>query len=161
VVKLKKNVLFLLKFFVIFIAMVLVIEVSDFGIIQKPITFITATLSGLEFSDISVFVKDGIFLITEFCTGFLSIAVVASIVFALKKPDFSKKIAIFVASAISLFFLNIVRIFLVLEVGKNFGIKAAELFHIVSWFSTAGLIIIAWYYFTKRIAKVDNFSQLL
>ena len=156
-----KNILFLIKFSIIFIILTTLIELIDLSFVQNFIAQICANFSGLTFSGINIFLSNGSFVITKFCTGFLSMAILASIIFSLSKPQIEKKIKIFLIGAVALFLLNVVRIIFVLEIGKNFGVRAAEFFHIISWFSTAALIIIAWYYFTKKITKIENFSELL
>ena len=156
-----KNIVFLLKFSIIFLILTALIELIDLSIVQNFIAQITANFSRLNAIGINVFAKDGVFAITKLCTGFLSIAILASIILSLNKPELKKKFLIFFAGGIALFLLNIIRVIFVLVIGKNFGVKAAELFHIISWFSTALLIIIAWYFFTKKITKIKNFSELL
>lgn len=156
-----KNIIFLIKFSIIFIILTTLIELIDLSFAQNFVAQLTANFSRLNFSGINIFVKEDVFAITKLCTGFLSIAILASIIFSLSKPQIGKKIKIFLVGAVALFLLNIVRVILVLEIGKSFGASAAQLFHIISWFSTAALIIIAWYFFTKRITKIENFSELL
>ncbi|MDO8538662.1 MAG: archaeosortase/exosortase family protein [archaeon] len=156
-----KNIIFLIKFAVIFTILTALIEIIDLTLVQNFITQLSANFLGLNFSGINIFVKEGVFAITKLCTGLLSIAILASIIFSLSKPELNKKLVIFFAGGIGLFLLNIIRVIFVLEIGKGFGVKIAELFHIISWFSTAALIIIAWYFATKKIAKVENFQELL
>jgi len=156
-----KNIIFLAKFSAIFIILTWVIEAIDLSFIQIPLTQITAGMAGLDFQGTNIFANDGIFAITKFCTGILSSAILASIIFSLSKPELSKKAGIFLLGAIILFLANIIRVYFVLEIGKNYGIKMAETFHIISWFFTAAIIIIAWFYLTKKITKIENFSELL
>ncbi len=87
--------------------------------------------------------------------------ILASIVFSLRKPEFKKKLVLFSMGFAVLFLSNFLRIYLVLLAGINYGIGAADLVHTISWFTTSALIILLWYYLTKKIAKVEKFSELV
>ncbi|MBS3059633.1 MAG: hypothetical protein J4224_04380, partial [Candidatus Diapherotrites archaeon] len=66
--------------------------------------------------------------------------------------------------AIGVIFLlaaNYVRVYFVLLSAIAFGGRAAEAVHIITWFLTAALVIVVWYYGTKRIAKVKEFNDFL
>jgi hypothetical protein len=40
-------------------------------------------------------------------------------------------------------------------------VELADTAHTISWFTTAALVLVAWYFGTKKIAKVTNFKELL
>jgi exosortase/archaeosortase family protein len=115
---------------------------------------------GLDAESNTIRVGGSSFLINESCTGLVSIMILASTIFALRKPGLNKKIRMFFAGSIALFFLNIARVSLVLLVALQ-SIQAAELTHVISWFLMSAAIIALWYYSTKRMVKIKRFNELI
>ena len=157
----QKQFLFLAKFFIIFALLQALILHANLSFVEQSLALLEAKILGLESFGNKVFVNGEIFSIDANCTGLLSAAIVAAIVFSLSKPGFEKKILIFLCCAVLLFLLNIPRLFLALWAAKEFGATAAETVHVVTWFSTAALILLFWYFLTKKIANVKDFSRLL
>jgi exosortase/archaeosortase family protein len=129
--------------------------------LQNFIASFEAGLLGLESVTNAIQAGGGIFIIAANCTGLVSASILAAVVFSLKKPEFKKKLLVFVAGSFALMLLNLARLYLVLLVATSFGLIWAETVHTVSWFTTAALVLAAWYFGTKRIAKVTNFKELL
>jgi exosortase/archaeosortase family protein len=157
----KKLIVFLIKFFIIFSVLHFIIWSVDLSFLQIPLTRLEGKLLNIKTIENTLIVNENIFEINPSCTGLVSTSILAAIIFALKKPRILKKIQIFLIGAITLLIANIARIFIVLWFGLKFGIKTAEIVHVISWFTTSGIIIIAWYYFTKKITKIKAFNELL
>ncbi|MBI2598103.1 MAG: exosortase/archaeosortase family protein [Candidatus Diapherotrites archaeon] len=157
----KKIVVFLIKFFAIFALFHYFLLVVNLSFFEDAIAGFQARLLGLGFEKNSVFAKDGAFLITSSCTGLVSTIILGAIIFSLKKPSRKEKIWIFFGGTALLLIVNQFRLYFVLLIGKIFGVQAAELAHIASWFATTAAIIFAWYYFTKKMTKTKNFEGFL
>lgn len=133
----------------------------DLTLLKNGLAQFSGNLLGLAVDQNRVMVPTGSFEIDNLCTGLLSVSVLAAVVFSLSKPRLKQKILLFAAGGIVLFLFNIPRLILVLWIGKEFGLAAAELVHHVSWVSTSVLILAAWCVGTKRIANIKNFGELL
>ena len=134
---------------------------ADISFFQESITAFQANLLGADFDGIKIFLNGGVFLITPSCTGFVSASILGAIIFSLKKPKLKQKIGIFLAGAVLLMVANQFRLYFVLLSGKFFWVQTAELVHVASWFATTAAIIFAWYYFTKKTAKIKDFEGFL
>ena len=159
--KLRKNAAFVLKFLAIYIAAELIIVWLPIQGMLDWIAWVEGLLTGYTVSGNSILVSGTAFIITNSCTGLVSTSILGAIIFSLRKPEIVKKISIFLAGAIILFILNIIRIYFVVQAGAMYGAETAEQLHVASWFAMSAAIIILWYYFTKRITKTENFSELL
>ena len=155
------KILFLAKFFALFFILQFLVLIADLDVIQNAISAGVSGMAGLEFSGIFVVVKDGMFEITPSCTGLVSAAILAAIIFSLRKPDVKNKFVLFFVGATILFVVNFFRVLLVVIAGRELGIAAAEMLHIVSWFVMSAGIIIVWYWFTKRMLKINDFDGFL
>ena len=155
------KIVFLAKFFALFFVLQLLILIADLSILQNAISSGISDMAGLEYYGKFVMVKDGAFEITPSCTGLVSAAILASIIFSLRKPGMKNKFLLFFAGAIMLFAVNYFRVLFVVIAGKEFGIEAAEMLHIISWFVMSAGIIIVWYWFTKKFAKIESFDGFL
>jgi len=157
----KKHLVFLAKFSIIFIFLEFVL----LGTITQPLEIFIATtqagLLGLKSQANYIFVDSGAFVIVPECTGIVGTSILAAIIFSLKKPEFKKKLLIFMAGAIPLLILNFIRVLLVTWIGKEFGVDTAEIIHVASWFMSTFLVLGFWYYLTKRITGEKNFSGFL
>ena len=152
---------FLLKFFAVFAAAELLIFYLDFSALQNRIASAAADFFGLWHDGNMIFVPGGAFEIVSSCTGLVCISILAAIIFSLKKPGIAQKAVIFIAGAALLLALNYFRILLVIFAGKQYGLFAGEIVHVVSWFTTAAFVIGLWYYFTKTVTGVKSFSGFL
>ena len=157
----KKEIVFIAKFFIIFLAL-------QFLILTLPImplkVFIAETAAGslgMQAVGDSILLDSHAFVITENCTGLLSGAILAALIFSVKKPGIRKKVFMAVAGAVGLFLLNFPRIFFVLWAARNFGVENAELFHEITWFSTAVFVFAIWFFEAKKIAQIKNFAEMI
>ena len=157
----RKELIFLVKFFAIYLVLQAMILMAPLGWLQNFIASLEAGLLGLESTANAIQAGGGTFVIAANCTGLVSASILAAVVFSLKKPEFKKKLLVFAAGTVALMLLNIVRIYLVLLVATSFGTALADTAHTISWFTTAALVLVAWYFGTKKIAKVTNFKELL
>ena len=155
------KIIFLAKFFALFFALQFLVLIADLRILQNFISSTIGELTSIGYSERFLYVKDGAFEITPSCTGLVSAAILAAIIFSLRKPDMKNKFLLFFAGAIILFVANYFRVLFVVIAGEQFGIAAAELLHVISWFVMSAGIIIVWYGFTKKFAKIESFDGFL
>jgi len=159
--QLDKRVVFLLKFFAIFSVLHYLLLVVNLRPMQEFIAKSQAMLLNLTYDGTLVRIGSETFEITPSCTGLVSSIILAAIVFSLKKPGLKSKTATLAIGVIFLLAANYVRVYFVLLSAIAFGGRAAEAVHIITWFLTAALVIVVWYYGTKRIAKVKEFNDFL
>lgn len=157
----RAGMLFLAKFAAIFLVLYVLLFVFNPVWLENWIASLEAQWLGAQAVGNVVVVKNSSFIISESCTGIISMIILASIVFALKKPGIGKKIMLFAFGAIVLFFANLGRVYLVLLSASAFGFWAAEMLHVVSWFAMSALIIALWYYLTKAITKAKSFEEFI
>ncbi len=146
----------------------LVYAVLQFLILEIPLdnleNFVAATeagLLGLKATDNMVLFNSHRFEIVANCTGLMSVSVLAAIVFSLRKPGMKKKIALLALGALALMPLNLLRVYLVLLAAISFNPEAAATLHTATWFATSAAILLLWYYLTKKLARVERFSEVL
>jgi len=154
----KKLLFFVAKFFVIFAVLNILIELADLSFLTNFIASVSASFLNAQYLHNIVFVKN-FFIITNSCTGFVSASILASIIFALKKPKLKKKIILFLLGTAVLLIVNIPRIIFVLYMSK-IGFNA-ELIHEMTWFLMSAVVLAIWYYGTKRIEGIKEFNELL
>ena len=157
----KEELIFLAKFFVIYGALQTIIYYADLSALTNWIALIEASFFSLPYNENKIFAENVTFVINNSCSGLVSISILAAIVFGLKNPEIRKKIPVFLISSIILFGVNIVRIAGIIYVGLTLGSHLVEPVHVASWFFMSGAIIALWYHLTKKIAKIENFSELL
>jgi len=157
----KKTLMFLVKFTVIFSALHFLVWIVPTGFLQNWIAALEAGLTGLQVQGNLISLGEHKIMINPSCTGLVSSSIIAAIIFSLRKPEIKKKIQIFLLAAIVMFFLNLIRIYFVLLAGMQFGGEWIGIMHEASWLMTAVFIVGLWYYFTKKITKVEEFNELL
>ncbi len=155
----KKIVFFLVKFFLIFVIAQSLIEFAYLAPLNESIAGISAGVLGLERNGSEVLIGSSNFVVTNSCTGLVSAAILGSIIFALRRPDFKKKLALFLGGAIIILLVNVPRVMLVLLSAKA-GFDA-ELVHEFTWFVMSGVVLAIWYFGTKKMEKVKEFRELL
>lgn len=151
--------LFLVKFFVIFGVANILIEFANLSVLTNLLAHLTGGLLGLSVSASTILAGSQAFVITNSCTGLVSASVLGAIIFSLRKPSFGIKLALFLWGSIALLIFNIPRIMLVL-VAARAGLDA-ELIHEATWFVMSAIVLAIWYFGTKRITKVRDFSELV
>ena len=150
---------FVLKFFLIFGLANLLIELINLNTLTNAIAKVTGGLLGLVVEKSIIFVGENSFLITNSCTGLVSVSILGAIIFALRKPRIEVKMTLFVWGTIALLVINIPRIMLVLfAASKGFN---SELVHEITWFLMSAALLFIWFFGTKRITKVKEFSELV
>ncbi len=157
----KKSALFLAKFFLIFGFFHWLLFVIDVSWLQELIAQIESLLTGLPRNGSLIFIGTATYAIVPSCTGLVSAIILGAIIFSLKKPGLKQKIGVFAVGVVALFLVNLVRVYGVLLVGVNFGVKAAELAHVVSWLAMSAAIIFAWFFLTKKMTGIKSFEGFL
>ncbi|MFH1224708.1 MAG: exosortase/archaeosortase family protein [Candidatus Diapherotrites archaeon] len=151
----------MVKFLLIFAVLETLLVFSDLSILNNSLAGFEAGLLGLRHSGNIIFAGGGELRISESCTGLASVVVLASIVFALRKPEPAKKIKIFLAGFAVLFPLNLLRLYLVVLAAVIWGAGAAEAVHVASWFAVAGIVLALWHFLTVKIAGTKELRELL
>lgn len=154
-----RSILFVLKFFIIFFAISTLIELADLSFLTNALAKLTASALGLSANGSVVFVGGSTFVVTNACTGLMSAAILAAIIFSLKKPTLSKKVFFFITGLIMLMIVNVPRVMLVLWAAKA-GFDA-ELVHVITWFIMSAVVLLLWYYGTKRLFGIKKFDDLV
>ncbi len=157
----KKSIVFLVKFFVIYAILQFLILALPLEFFENGIAEIEAVAIGASAEGNLIELNSHSFQIVPNCTGLVGISVLASIIFGLRRPKLKKKIGLLAVGAAILFPLNLLRVYFVLWASISFSLDIGETLHIATWFLSAGAILVIWYYATKRIAKVKEFSELL
>lgn len=155
----KPILVFLAKFFLIFIALEVLINSIDMSILTNNLTVLVANFFNLPYYDSTILVNSSSFLISNSCTGLVSLAILASITFPLKQMELKKRLGIVLAGAFLLLILNIPRIGLVIYAGIS-GFDA-ELVHELTWFLMSAVILLIWYFGIKFVEKKKDFSELI
>lgn len=155
----KKIIWFCAKFFAIYFVLQYLIELANLSALNYFIAYASASLLGLGYGGNMIFVAGQIFTVTNFCTGLVSASVLAAIVFSLRKPKIKKKAMLFLGGLVLLMLINIPRVSLVLY-SASVGVDA-ELVHTFTWFIMSIAVLLIWYYGTKRVARVRDFSELV
>ena len=146
----KNELLFLAKFFAIFLVLQYLLAAFEPFFIENSLASLEASILGLDSKGNAVYVGEIPFVVSPNCSGLLSAAVFAAIVFSLRKPDLKGKIITAAIGAVSLFLLNIGRLYVVLASGKAYGVQAAEAVHVLSWFFVFGAVMAIWYVLAKK-----------
>jgi len=155
----KKLIVFALKFFIIYFVLSTLVGLIDLSFLTNRISAISAQYLGLSYSNSSIFVNQGEFIVGNSCTGLVSASILIAIIFALKKPIDKKKILLALLGAIILLIVNIPRVMLVLFAAKE-GFDA-DLVHMSTWFLMSIIILLVWYFGLKRMTKVKDLSELV
>ena len=157
----KGSAIFLAKFFIIYAALQFLILAAPLQGLKEWIAGIEAGALGLESSGATVFLAGHAFEIVANCTGLMGIAVLAAVVFSLRKPGIAKKLQLFALGAVLLFAVNLLRVYFVLLAASLWNPGAAESLHTATWFAMAGIILALWYALTKRIAGAKAFAEMI
>lgn len=156
----KKAFLFSARFFIVFAVLYALLFLLDFSMIENWLASLTAGFFGLQAIGNAVLIGGFAFKITESCIGLFSGIVLASIIFACRKPSLRLKLLMAFCGSLALFLLNIPRLYLVFWAALNYGVEIAEWAHFASWFSTTIIIIAVWYLLAERIAGKE-FKELV
>lgn len=155
-----KNILkFVFKFCLIFFTLFFIIEIMDLSFLNNFLAEKVAKIFGLEYFENIIFGNGINFLITNLCTGLVSISILAGIIFSFKKPIIENKIIFFVLGALILLIANFFRIIFVIFIA-NLGFDA-ELVHTITWFLMSGIIILIWFYGNKKLLGYKKLNQLI
>ncbi len=157
----KKQLVFLAKFFGIFGLFHALLFVIDVSFMQHFVADVTSSMLGLQRNGFDIFIGGDVYAIVPSCTGLVSAIILASIIFSLKKPELKEKVTVFLVGVALLFVVNIFRVYFVLLAGIWFNVQIAELVHVASWFLMSGAIILAWFFFTKKITGIKDFEGFL
>ncbi len=157
----RPEIFFLVKFFLIFFSLYAIILFSDISALTFYITGLQASLLGLGSQGSHIFINGDMFEVTNSCTGLVSAATLAGVVFALRKPDFKTKLMVFLPGFALLMAVNLARLYIVLWSAVVFGTGFAEIVHMGSWLAMSAAILSVWYFATKRISGAGNWKGFI
>ena len=139
-----KRVAFAAKFFLVFGAGQALLLGADLRPLLDWIAGLVGGWTGLAVQGNRIVFAGGAFAVTENCSGLFSVALLAGLVFAGRRPGLRGKLALLGVGAAGLFALNLARLYGVVEAGKFGGAGTAEALHVGSWFLTGGLVLFYW-----------------
>lgn len=154
-----KLLFFTIKFLVIFAVLNVLIWFADLSQLNLFLAKESGQLVGAQVKETSLTFGAGNFVVTNSCTGLVSISILASIIFAFQRPKLKKRLALFIIGAGVLFLINIPRIALVVY-SSSLGLDA-EAVHELTWFLMSAIILIVWFFGMRTIAKEKDFVQLI
>ncbi len=157
----KKEIKFITKFFILFLIGTTFLYFANIEFFNNELASFIGTNSGLKFKNNSLFSQNTKFIITNECNGFFSVIILGSIIYSLKKPNFKKKTTLFLAGSLFIIPLNIIRLYFVILGNEILGFQIANTLHVFSWFLTPIIVLMFWYFLTKKSLKLNEFSQLL
>lgn len=155
----KPILIFLIKFFAIFFTLEIVITQIDLSFLTNFIAMLVATFFNLPYQNNTIFLNDVSFIVTNSCTGLVSLAILIAITLPLKQMELKKRGLVVLLGALFLLTLNIPRIGLVIYSGL-IGFNAGFV-HEITWFLMSGIILIIWFFGVKLIQKENDFSKLI
>ena len=155
----KRMLAFLAKFFIIYAFLTALVELADLSFLTRLVASAAAFPFGFKVLGSVVLIDGKTFAVTNACTGLSSAAILAALVFGLKKPSPGKKIAVFLAGLAALLLLNIPRVMLVLFAAES-GFDA-DAMHVFTWFLMSAAILAIWYYGSKRLAGADGLEGFI
>ena len=155
----KQLLLFAVKFFSIFVVLNVLIELADLSFLTGWLASVVGWILGVATASNILLINSSQFVVTNSCTGLVSASILASIVFALRLPSLKKKIGVFVLGLVVLMLINVPRVALVVLAAKR-GFDV-ELVHELTWGLMSAIVLLIWYYGTKKITRVKEFSELL
>lgn len=155
----KKITFFLIKFFIIFTILFFLIEILPLSFYNNFLAQITASPLGLNYLQNKIFFENTTFIVTNLCSGLISITIFAGLIFGFKNPVLINKIIIFLLISLILLIVNIFRIFFILIMSIN-GFDP-EFIHEVTWYLMSLLILILWYFSIKKLTIYKKFNELL
>jgi len=135
----------LAKFLLVFFILLALIHFIDFSTLASVVASVESELlSTLGFTVLkfksTVIVNSTPFLITVDCTGVVLIILLFSLFVSTQTGSLKQ----FILFSILLFFFNITRLLLTLEVGGVYGLNAMELTHVSLWLVDSAVVFIIW-----------------
>lgn len=149
----------MIKFIVIFLTLFLFLSFFELTPLNNFLAEQSAKVLNLSYDQNVIFTNEVNFIVTNFCTGLVSVAILAGIIFSFKKPIFINKLILFILGSLILIVSNFFRIIFVMimsEIGFD-----AESIHVFTWFLMSLLIIIFWFYTNKFLLGYKNLSDLI
>ncbi len=153
VIKLNKNVMFLIKFLALFLLFYFLIYNLPIIPLQNFIASQLANFLSLQHSSHYIFINNHNFSIEPDCTGLISLSMLASLLLALKKPSLKRKLLLFILSIFLIFPFNFLRLVLVLSIAK-LSFQYSLITHTISWFFMAIFVLSIWYFIIERVYKI-------
>jgi exosortase/archaeosortase family protein len=144
---------------VIFFVLFFLIEIINLSFYNNFLAEYTAKFFGFNYEGNKIFFENITFVVTNLCSGLVSIAVFAGIIFSFKKPIIKNKIILFVLFSLVLIIINFFRILFILW-ASILGFDP-ELVHIVTWYLMSGIILFFWYYSMKVLLSYKKLNELI
>ncbi|MBI4043297.1 MAG: exosortase/archaeosortase family protein [Candidatus Diapherotrites archaeon] len=159
--KMHKGIAFMLRFFALYAVLQALLVVAPLSVLQNALAGFVGSVLSIPHAGPYLFLNGAVFEITNSCTGLVSGIILASVVFAFRKPDLKTKARLFLAGFFVLFPLNVVRVLGIVWVARETNPLWAEGLHIATWFLVSVLVLGLWYYLSTRFAGVKRLDELL
>ena len=149
------------RFLVLYVVLQAALLVAPLQPLKNALAGFVGNVLGVPYAGPYLFAGNTVFEITNSCTGLVSGIILASVVFAFRKPNLKAKTKLFLAGFFVLFPLNVVRVTGIVWTAMKTNPAWAEALHVITWFLVSGLILALWYYLSVRFAGVKNLNELL
>jgi len=138
---------------VVILSLLIFYALDNYLALEKPLVSLFNAF-GLTNSSGEALYAPYLVVIDYQCSGFFSIFLFFSLIFSpLFVVGIKRRIFVFLFGAIFLYLLNILRIFLILVLGKYFSIN---LLHILGWFLMSFFILLIWYNWIFKLKTNSN-----
>lgn len=151
---------FLARFTLIFFFTQLALILFPLTGVQNSVAQLIGEWTHVEYSHSLLYTVNGWFDVTPFCLGLTTLSILAGMVFGFTYPSLRKRIAFFIGAGAALLILNLFRIVFVVEIGKRWGIGAADALHTFTWFVFTALAVLAWILFLMRERKTTSVMEI-
>ena len=157
----RKSLAFMVKFFVLYSVLQGLLVAAPLNRLQNALAGFVGNVLNVPHAGPFLFLQGSVFEITNSCTGLVSGVILASVVFAFRRPAWKAKAKLFLAGFFVLFPLNVVRVLGIVWVAREINPAWAGGLHVATWFLVSAFILVLWYYLSTRFAGVKGLDELL
>ncbi len=151
---------FLICFIIIFASVETLLYFFPPLFYQEWLAAWTAQQLSLPWNGISIDVNGVAFLVTSFCTGLTTWGLWLGLLWGFAFPKRDDKISYSILGLIGILIINSLRILLIVFVGKQWGVPAADALHTLTWFVLSAIVFGTWYYILSLHARSMNRKKI-
>jgi exosortase/archaeosortase family protein len=119
---------------------------------------IVAMVLNLPFLNNQIFLNEKIFIITNSCLGFVTMSVLFSLIFSLRKLELIKKAGLFIVGAGVIFLINILRL-IVVVFSEIVGVYS-NLVHTLTWFFMS-FVVLVFFILSTNLVSGKKLNELV
>lgn len=146
---------FLIRFFAFFIGVEIYLYLFPPLAYQEWLAQSVASWFHAPFHEVWISVINGRFEITPSCTGLTSVSLFLGLLIGFPRIPKNKAVA-GIAGLVLILLLNYLRLVLIIGVGEQFSLEAADLIHTLSWFVLSGIAFGFWYYLIRKETRANG-----